>query len=537
MSYVGNVPTTASFPFDQFSGNGSTTAFTLSYAPAGATSIIVSISGVVQNPNTYSVSGTTLTFTPAPPTGTNNIAVLYLGLPVVATLTPGNTAYFSSSVFTATAGQTVFTPSGTYQTGFINVIRNGSQLAPADYTATNGTTVTLASACTAGDTVVIEVFNLTSISGALPLTGGTVTGATTFNSTVSVNGANVSGFTGFKNRIINGRMEIDQRNAGASITANDDAFPCDRWMISATQSSKGTCQRSTTAPTGFINSLLFTSSSAYSVLSSDNFIVAQRVEGLNVTDLAWGTSSASTVTLSFWVRSSLTGSFGVVVSNSAQNRCYPILYTISAANTWEQKSITIPGDTTGTWLTTNGIGMRVNFGLGVGSTYSGTSGAWSSSTLTGVTGATSVVGTNGATFYITGVQLERGSNATSFEFRDYGRELQLCYRYYWQFGGDSTIQFIGSAQAVSATGANGAVLKYPVTLRAIPSLSVSAVSDFTIQPPGGGSWATTSIALDYSSKDTASFTLGYSSGGATAGQGLIFYCQNSNSRLRFSAEL
>jgi hypothetical protein len=176
MSYVGNVPTTAAFPFDQFSGNGSTTAFTLSYAPAGTTSIIVSISGVVQNPNTYSVSGTTLTFTPAPPTGTSNIAVLYLGLPVVATLTPGNTAYFSSSVFTATASQTVFTPSGTYQVGFINVIRNGSQLAPADYTATNGTTVTLASACTSGDTVVIEVFNLTSISGALPVTGGNVTG-------------------------------------------------------------------------------------------------------------------------------------------------------------------------------------------------------------------------------------------------------------------------------------------------------------------------------------------------------------------------
>ena len=185
MSYVGNVPTTAAFPFDQFSGNGSTTAFTLSYAPAGTTSIIVSISGVVQNPNTYSVSGTTITFTPAPPTGTSNIAVLYLGLPVVATLSPGNTAYFSSSVFTATASQTVFTPSGTYQVGFINVIRNGSQLAPADYTATNGTTVTLASACTSGDTVVIEVFNLTSLTGALPLTGGTVTGATTFNAGVA----------------------------------------------------------------------------------------------------------------------------------------------------------------------------------------------------------------------------------------------------------------------------------------------------------------------------------------------------------------
>ncbi len=202
MSYIGNVPTTAAFPFDQFSGNGSTTAFTLSYAPAGATSIIVSISGVVQNPNTYSVSGTTLTFTPAPPTGTSNIAVLYLGLPVVATLTPGNTAYFSSSVFTATASQTVFTPSGTYQVGFINVIRNGSQLAPADYTATNGTTVTLVNPCTAGDTVVIEVFNLTSLTGALPLTGGTVTGATTFNAAVT--GTSFSTATGTLYPLVSG---------------------------------------------------------------------------------------------------------------------------------------------------------------------------------------------------------------------------------------------------------------------------------------------------------------------------------------------
>jgi hypothetical protein len=201
MSYVGNVPTTAAFPFDQFSGNGSTTAFTLSYAPAGTTSIIVSISGVVQNPNTYSVSGTTLTFTPAPPTGTSNIAVLYLGLPVVATLTPGNTAYFSSSVFTATASQTVFTPSGTYQVGFINVIRNGSQLAPADYTATNGTTVTLASACTAGDTVVIEVFNLTSITGALPVTGGNVTGG--------VNLATTSGNVGIGTSSPSTKLEVN----------------------------------------------------------------------------------------------------------------------------------------------------------------------------------------------------------------------------------------------------------------------------------------------------------------------------------------
>jgi len=482
MSYIGAQPTTAAFPFDQFSGNGSTTAFTLTYAPASTSSIIVAVSGVVQNPNTYSCIGTTLTFSGAPPTGTNNISVLYLGLPVIGVSSPGNTAYFSSTSFTATGGQTTFTPSGSYQVGFINVIRNGSQLAPADYTATNGTTVVLNAACTAGDIVVIEVYTLTSISNALPLTGGTVTGATTFNSNVTVNGALASGYTGMKNRIINGGMVIDQRNAGASITANDDVFPLDRWKFAMTQNSKGTSQQSTTAPSGFINSLLFTSSSAYSVLASDTFVIRQLIEGLNVLDLAWGTASAATVTLSFWVRSSLTGSFGVVVSNNAQNRCYPILYTISAANTWEQKTITIPGDTTGTWLTTNGLGVRVNFGLGVGSTFSGTSGAWSSSTFTGVTGATSVVGTNGATFYITGVQLERGSNATSFEFRDYGREFAMCQRYYWvingsQLGGASETQV--GIFTFQGTNAAYIVLQNPVQMRTGANITVSGNLQWT----------------------------------------------------------
>lgn len=485
MSYIGAQPTTGSFPFDQFSGNGSTTAFTLTYAPASATSIIVAISGVVQNPNLYSVIGTTITFSPAPPTGTNNISVLYLGLPVIGVSSPGNTAYFSSTSFTATGGQTTFTPSGSYQVGFINVIRNGSQLAPADYTATNGTTVVLNNACTAGDIVVIEVYTLTSISNALPLTGGTVTGASTFNSTLTVNGAAVSGFTGFKNRLINGEIDIDQRNAGASITFNDGVFPVDRWTTVATQSSKGTIQQNAgavTPPAGFTNYLGFTSSSAYSVLTGDAFAIQQRIEGLNVSDLAWGTASAATVTLSFWVRSSLTGTFGGSVSNSAQNRSYPFTYTISSANTWELETVTIPGDTSGTWLTTNGIGARINLGLGAGATYSGTAGAWSGSTLFTATGAVSVVGTNGATFYITGVQLERGSNATSFEFRDYGREFALCQRYYWvingsQLGGASETQI--GIFTFQGTNAAYLVLQNPVQMRTGANITVSGNLQWT----------------------------------------------------------
>jgi hypothetical protein len=176
MSYIGAEPTTASFPFDQFSGNGSTTAFTLTYAPASTTSIIVAISGVVQNPNLYSVIGTTITFSPAPPSGTNNISVLYLGLPVIGVSSPGNTAYRTAEDFTATASQTVFTPSGSYTVGFLDVYRNGARLGSADFTATNGTTVTLTNACTAGDLVTIIYFTLVSIANAIPQSGGTFTG-------------------------------------------------------------------------------------------------------------------------------------------------------------------------------------------------------------------------------------------------------------------------------------------------------------------------------------------------------------------------
>jgi len=238
---------------------------------------------------------------------------------------------------------------------------------------------------------------------------------------------------GFKNRLINGGMTIDQRNAGASVTPVNAQYLVDRFSALLTQSSKFTVQQnagSVTPPAGFINYLGITSSSAYSVGSSDAFTVLQKIEGLNVADLGWGTANAKTVTLSFWVRSSLTGTFGGTFLNSAANRSYPFSYTISAANTWEQKAITVAGDTTGTWLTTNGDGIEVHFGLGVGSTYSGSANTWAGSFYLAPTGATSVVGTSGATFYITGVQLEKGTQATSFDFRSYGTELALCQRYY-----------------------------------------------------------------------------------------------------------
>jgi hypothetical protein len=255
------------------------------------------------------------------------------------------------------------------------------------------------------------------------------------------------------------------------------------------QSSKYTVQQnagSVTPPVGFSKYLGVTSSSAYSVTSGDYFFQEQDIEGFNVADLGWGTANAKTVTLSFWVRSSLTGTFGGALENNAQDRSYPFTYTISAANTWEQKSITIAGDTSGTWLTTNGVGIRVYFGLGVGSTYSGTAGSWSGNLYVSATGATSVVGTNGATFYLTGVQLEAGSTATSFDYRNYQQELAMCQRYYTRFGGaGSGDSGIGIAFRDSSSQAQ-VILEPPITLRATPSVTFNG----TISSIGGGNQVT-----------------------------------------------
>ena len=233
-----------------------------------------------------------------------------------------------------------------------------------------------------------------------------------------------------RNRIINGDMRIDQRNAGASVTPTNAQYSVDRWKCVLTQASKYSIQRSTTAPAGYTNSLLVTSLSAYSVLTSDAFKIQQDIEGFNVADLGWGAAGAQSVTLSFWVRSSLTGTFGGQIVNAAASRAYPFTYSISSANTWEQKTVTIPGDTTGTWATGNTAGITVGFGLGYGASLSGTANAWNAGTALMPTGATSVVGTNAATWYITGVQLEAGTVATPFERRLYGQELALCQRYY-----------------------------------------------------------------------------------------------------------
>jgi hypothetical protein len=298
---------------------------------------------------------------------------------------------------------------------------------------------------------------------------GNVTLANDLVVTGTVQASNISatGSMAARNKIINGAMVIDQRNAGAAVTT--DTYCPDRWRVEEVTDGAFSAQQVSDAPSGFTNSLKWTVTTADASLGATQYAnVRQGIEGFNVADFGWGTASAATVTLSFWVKSSLTGTFGGVFSNADFNRSYPFTYVINSANTWEQKTITVAGDTSGTWNKTNGAGIQLNFGLGVGSTYSGTAGAWTGSGLISVTGAVNVMGTLDATWYITGVQLEAGDTATPFEHRSYGQELALCQRYYYKIFPGATSAIFGPAYSFSTTEAQAAI-PYPVTMRTAPT--------------------------------------------------------------------
>ena len=288
---------------------------------------------------------------------------------------------------------------------------------------------------------------------------------------------NTSPKTGFVNRIINGDMRIDQRNAGASVTPFTAAvtYSVDRWgFYNSTSTNRFSAQQnagSVTPPAGFTNYLGFTVTSAYTPSGSDEQFTYQIIEGFNVADLGWGTANAQAVTVSFWVRSSLTGTHSGAVRNpNGYSRSYPFTFTVSAANTWERKTITIPGDTGGSWNTNNLAGIQIGFNLGSGSSRLGTANVWDTSSIafTGATGSVQVSATNGATFYITGVQLERGSVATTFEFRSIGQELDLCQRYY--VGARSYWFTSGYDAAYPSRNSGGLAWSY--IFRATPTINV-----------------------------------------------------------------
>jgi hypothetical protein len=403
-------------------------------------------------------------------------------------------------------------------------------------------------------TVPTDVAVVSQVTSAVAITGGTIDGTTvgtTTRSTVKATTLDLGLSTQsvaigqgnssiMKNRIINGAMVIDQRNAGASVTASVTAaqtYTLDRWAYQASQASKFTIQQnaaSVTPPVGFKNYLGITSSAATSIGASDYFLIDQCIEGYNIADLGWGTANAKTVTLSFQIYSSLTGTFGGSILNNAANRSYPFTYTISSANTWTTISITIAGDTSGTWLATNGTGMFISFGLGMGSTYSGTAGAWAGAGYYSATGTTSVVGTSGATFYITGVQLEVGSSATGYEYRVYGTELANCQRYLPVFANADGAVSLSQAYL---TNAMIVTVPFPVTTR-IPAtgIVVSSASHFngwsaTISATG----APSAISFNSSSPNTGTFTAtGLVNNNLVAGNASALLFSNASAKIYFT---
>jgi hypothetical protein len=321
---------------------------------------------------------------------------------------------------------------------------------------------------------------------------------------------------GFVNRIINGDCRIAQRGTAAVTTQN--SFPVDRFKINNSSDGAFSAQQDSSAPTGFLNSVKVTITTADASLTTTQQLQTRYpIEGTNVADLAWGTASAKTVTLSFWTRSSLTGTFGGALRNADNTRSYPFAYSISVADTWEYKSVTIAGDATGTWVTDTGVGITIDWSLGAGPDRSGTAGAWAGANYGSSTGATSVVGTLNATWFITGVQLEVGSVATPFERRPYGAELALCQRYYYRI--TSTSHQLGAGWNRSTTQASG-ITTFPVTMRVVPSSleTTGTAANYRVLHANTATVCSSVPTLERSTDHTGSTEFVVSSG-LTTGQG------------------
>jgi hypothetical protein len=341
----------------------------------------------------------------------------------------------------------------------------------------------------------------------------------------------------FRNRVINGAMVLDQRNAGASVTVNNNQqFPVDRFIVQSSTSTQFTAQQSTTAPTGFYNSLLITTSSANA--SAFN-AVWQRIEANNTNDLGLGTAAASTFTVSFWVRSSVTGTFGFYLQNNASSYSYVTTYTINTANTFEYKTITVVGPTAGTWLTTNNCSLQVAWSLGGTGGTTSTLGSWQAANVYNATGSTGISNTASATFYITGVQLEAGTTASPFEYRQYGTEFVLCQRYFETsfIGGVSTtntdgngiISIMGFSGATTTSFLGVAPVQYRVSKRATPTITIYDLAS----PRNSGALHRFQLGVSGNNNQNATVSdngyIGFNcySSGTAAGSGIAFHYTSS----------
>jgi len=342
-------------------------------------------------------------------------------------------------------------------------------------------------------------------------------------------------FYQFKNRIINGDMRIDQRNAGASISmvTGDGNYCLDRWRTQKNGAGTFSLQQVTTAPAGFSSSLKVTVTGTSTPSSGDYYTIGKAIEGYNIADFGFGTANANTVTLSFWIQSSVTGTYSASLFNPNTTNAYPATFTINSANTWEQKTITIAGTSAGTWNTTNGSGIYFRIDLGSGSSFNGTANAWNTSGGFKTSSSVSLVSNASATLFLTGVQLEKGSTATSFDYRPYGTELALCQRYYQRIQGDTSAQrMVGVGVVGAASDAYRVSVPMKTSMRASPTCSSSGLTvyDGSVNP-------SISLGTSYATKDqiSADFVGG---SGLTLGRAACVLTGGSNtSYFDASAEL
>ena len=312
-------------------------------------------------------------------------------------------------------------------------------------------------------------------SGQLALQANGVTQATVSSTGLAMatnQTFNTANTFGFKNVLINGQFQFSQYNGTTSTTPVTNSYIIDRWAVTMGAAGKFTQQQVADAPAGFYNSLKMTTSSAYSTVTY--FDVYQRIEGYNWNYMAWGTSSAKPVTVSAWVKSSVTGTYTGFIRSNDQGLDVSFSYSIPTANTWTYITATIAGQTTGNWGGTTGIGASLYFDF------------------------PNIIPTLNATWQITGVQLELGSQATSFDFRSYGTELALCQRYFQTWGGNSIYERIATGYAVSSTQMEVFIPRYYAPMRSAPSLSVNSASNFRASD-GGGSYTATAVAISQAS--------------------------------------
>jgi hypothetical protein len=458
MSYVGNTALTQSFSSgtDYFSGNGATTAFTLSRPVASVNDVEAVIENVVQQPSTaYTISGSTITFTSAPPSGTNNIYVRYM----------------------------------TTTTQVVQPAQNS-----VGYSSLNSD----------------------------------MQGAT----------------AGFKNRIINGAMVIDQRNAGTTVTAGTSpnstgsGWTCDRWQ-SISNANDYTTKQSTDAPAGFRYSSLITTTATKTLSNGTYASLIQQIEGYNIADLGWGTSSASAVTLSFWVKSTKTGIYSIVLKDNNGSDSYCTEYTINSQNTWEKKTITVPGPANWNGSTTNSLGVQIAFWMAGQNTQSSTLNQWNSGNINMSTNQVNLFDAIGATFQLTGVQFEKGSTATSFDYRSFGTELTLCQRYFYTQSAvnwsDNYCRF-ENVMGYSGTYCNFIAI-LPVPMRSAPSLYSTGASSYNLWNGSFFNISAISIA-SYPTVNGVRCDLTITSSGIT--QGAMYHLlanANNTAQYGFSAEL